>query len=117
MVLVACVAGSDGRNVDPWRICIVGGTAGRAVYGILIWAIVPLMGAVSAYRATRRGLNNYLAWLAPPICTVAVHALVWVYLPEPGPALLCALVSLIGAAAGEVANREAKSNAKEQNHG
>ena len=109
--------------VQTVEMLILGGFAsiaeplGALIYGIIIWAIVPLLGAVSAYRATRRGLNNYLAWLAPPICTVAVHALVWVYLPEPGPALLCALVSLIGAAAGEVANRETKSNAKEQNHG
>lgn len=74
--------------------------------GLVQWVVLPLLGAVSAYRATRRGLLNYVAWLAPPVCMAAGYCLVWSYLPEPGPVLLCAFVSLVGAAAGEVMNRE-----------
>ena len=87
---------------------------GNTVYSILTWAVVPLLGAVSAYRTTLRGLNNYLAWLAPPVCTVAVHLLIWTYFPEPGPVMVCLLISIVGAAAGEVMLRE---QAKEQKHG
>lgn len=79
---------------------------GAVVSAVVQWAVLPLLGAVSAYRTTRRGLNNYLAWLAPPICTAVGHWLLWRYLPQPGPVLTCAFVSLVGAAAGEVMNRE-----------
>lgn len=85
---------------------------GAIVYGAISWGALPLVGAFSAYRATRRGLNPYLAWLAPPICAVAAHCLIWVYPPSPGPVLLCALISLIGAAAGEVRNRETNDKSK-----
>ena len=57
---------------------------GAAVYAAASWIGMPLLGAVSAYRATRRGLLNYAAWIAPPVC---------------------ALISLVGAAAGEVMNQ------------
>lgn len=77
-----------------------------AASGIAFWGAMPLIGGVSAYRATRRGLLNYAAWLAPPVCMTASHWLIWSYPPDPGPALLCAFVSLVGAAAGEVKNRE-----------
>jgi len=74
------------------------------LHGIASWVLMPLAGAVSAYRTTRRGLLNYAAWIAPPACMGAVHWAIWTYLPSPGPVLLCALISLIGAAAGEVMN-------------
>ena len=70
-----------------------------AVYGVLSWAGLPLLGAASAYRATRRGLLNYAAWIAPPVCAGASHWLLYGYPPEAAPVLLCALVSLVGAAA------------------
>ena len=77
---------------------------GKTVHGIASWAAAPLLGAVSAYRATRRGLLNYAAWIAPPVCMGVAHLLLWTYLPDPGPVLVCALTSLVGAAAGEVKN-------------
>ena len=85
---------------------------GAIVYGVISWGALPLAGAVSAYRTTRRGLNNYLSWLAPPLCAIAAHSLIWIYPPSPGPVLLCALISLIGAAAGEVLNRETNDKSK-----
>ena len=85
---------------------------GAIVYGVISWGALPIAGAISAYRTTCRGLNNYLSWLAPPICTIAAHGLIWVYLPSPGPVLLCLLISLVGAAAGEVRNRETDDKSK-----
>ena len=90
---------------------------GSIIYGIVVWGALPILGAVSAFQATQRRLNNYLAWIAPPVCTVAMHILIWTYFPEPGPALLCALISLIGAAAGEVVMREKKASMKERENG
>lgn len=82
---------------------------GGAVHGILVWAVLPLAGCASAYMAVILGLNNYIAWLAPPAAGFAAHLIVWGYVPAPGPILLCALISLIGAAAGEVVRRQNNS--------
>lgn len=78
---------------------------GAVVYGIAAWGLMPLAGMFSACRATRRGLLNYAAWIAPPVCMAAANLLCWGYLPSAGPVLLCALISLVGAAAGEVLNQ------------
>lgn len=80
---------------------------GRIPYGIAMWGGMSAAGAVSAYRATRRGLLNYAAWIAPPVCMALAHWLVWGYVPDGGCVLVCAFVSLVGAAAGEVMNRQA----------
>ena len=72
------------------------------VYTLLLWMAVPLAGAATALRAVRRGLLNYAAWIAPPACLYLAHAALWGYSPSAGAALLCAFVSLVGAAAGEV---------------
>ena len=79
-----------------------------ALYGAALWLLMPLLGACTALRAVRRGLLNYAAWIAPPVCECAAHVLIWGYLPPAGAMLLCAFVSLIGAAAGEVLNRQKK---------
>ena len=75
---------------------------GALPYGALLWAGVPLAGLFSACQAVRRGLNNYLAWLAPAPCLYAAHMLVWGFAPSAGAALLAAFASLVGAAAGQV---------------
>ena len=77
---------------------------GAVVYGIAAWAMMPAAGMFSACRATRLGLLNYAAWIAPPVCMAAANLICWGYLPSAGPVLLCALISLVGAAAGEVLN-------------
>ena len=79
-----------------------------ALYSTALWLLMPLLGAYTALRAVRRGLLNYAAWIAPPVCECAAHVLIWGYLPPAGAMLLCAFVSLIGAAAGEVLNRQKK---------
>ena len=82
--------------------------ASGALYGICLWLLLPLAGAVSAYLATVKGLLNYAAWLAPAIVLVAVHALLYGYAPHLGQVFLLAFVSLVGAAAGEVVKRGRK---------
>lgn len=76
------------------------------LHSILAWAILPLTGAYTACKAVLHGLNNYLAWIAPPACIVAAGLLLWGYVPHGGPVLLCAFVSLVGAAAGEVLSKD-----------
>lgn len=70
--------------------------------GLTLWLFMPVIGALSAFQAVRRGLLNYVAWLPPPVCLYIAHYLLWRYAPPAGPALLCAFIALIGAAAGEV---------------
>lgn len=72
------------------------------LYNVMLWAIMPLAGAFAAYRAVLRGLLNYAAWIAPPVCMFVAHTLIWGYVPPAGAMLLCAFIGLIGAAAGEV---------------
>ena len=78
------------------------------VYGIMAWVVTPVLGMLSACWATRCGLLNYAAWIAPPVCIWLTYYLIWSYSPQPGPALLCAFLSLVGAAAGEVLKQQKK---------
>ena len=70
--------------------------------GLMLWVASPLAGLVTACQAVRRGLNNYLAWIPPAPCLYLANLAVWGYAPPAGPALLTALASLVGAAAGQV---------------
>ena len=79
---------------------------GKTVHGIFLWGILPLGGMAMGCIATRRGLNNYLAWLAPPLMEVLSSLLVWGYSPSAGPVFLCAFLSLVGAATGEGLKRQ-----------
>ena len=80
--------------------------AGGGIYKVFLWGILPVAGCICAYRATVAGLLNYAAWIAPPIAMVAANVLLWGFSPNPGPICLCAFVSLVGAAAGEVLKRQ-----------
>ena len=75
---------------------------GAVADGALMWVGVPLAGLFSACQATRRGLNNYLAWLIPAPCLFAAHYALWAFAPPAGAGLLTAFLSLVGAAAGHV---------------
>ena len=72
------------------------------VYNICMWVLMPVAGAYSACMATIKGLLNYAAWIAPWACMLFVHLLLYGYAPGLGMLALCAFVSLVGAAAGEV---------------
>lgn len=74
-------------------------------YAIGAWGGMPLVGLLSAYWAARHGVNNYLAWLAPPLGVFFAHLIVTGYAPDqPGPTMLAALLAIVGAAAGYVVN-------------
>lgn len=90
-MLLVCLIVSAAYGVHP-----------PVLYTVSAWIVTPLFGAYTAFRAVLRGLSNYAAWIAPPACMFAAHCIVWGFSPSPGPALLCAFVSLIGAATGEV---------------
>jgi len=76
--------------------------AGALPRALMLWGVAPLAGLVTSCRAVGRGLNNYLAWLAPAPILYGTNLLVWGYAPPAGPALLTAFTSLVGAAAGQV---------------
>ena len=82
----------------------------HVLYSVCMWGLMPLIGLVSAYLATVKGLLNYAAWIAPPAAMALSHTIIWFYPPAAGPVLLCAFVSLIGAAAGEVKIQFEKKN-------
>ena len=89
--------------------------AGGALHGLMLWVAVPAAGLLTACQAVRRGLNNYLAWIAPAPCLYAANYLVWGYSPPAGSALLAAFLALVGAAAGEVMNRRGDHRHKKRN--
>lgn len=70
-----------------------------------LWGAYPLLGAVAAYIATRRGVNNYLAWIPAPVMFPAGYYLIWGYLASPAPMFISALLGIVGAAAGETKNQ------------
>lgn len=101
-MLVICALGALALGLHP------------AAYALALWGIIPLTGAFTACRAVRRGLLNYAAWIAPPICLFAAHTAIWGYVPPAGALLLCAFVSLVGAAAGEVMIRQKQQHETEE---
>lgn len=78
------------------------------LYGICAWGVLPLIGLCSAYRVTRSGVDPYLSWILPPLTLTlgALTADLFLYLPPGGMMLLTAFTSLIGAAAGDVRNKQ-----------
>lgn len=79
---------------------------GSVVHGVFQWGIMPAAGFVSACLATRKGLLNYAAWIAPMAMMPIGNLMVWGYASGVGPAFLCGFVSLVGAATGEVMNQQ-----------
>ena len=84
--------------------------AGALPRALMLWVAAPVAGLVTACRAVQRGLNNYLAWIPPAPCLYLANRLVWGYAPPAGPALLTALTSLVGAAAGQVLLRRGEGD-------
>ena len=72
------------------------------VRALALWVEAPVAGGASAFWVVRRGLSNYLAWIAPPVTLYAAFLALWGDAPPLSAALLCALAAFIGAAAGEV---------------
>ena len=81
---------------------------GGAVHALCMWMLSPILGFLSGLIATRKGLLNYAAWIAPPVMLFVGYEIAWGYPPSPGPVFLCGFVSLVGAATGEVLNQRQK---------
>ena len=81
---------------------------GGAVHALCMWGLSPILGFLSGLIATRRGLLNYAAWIAPPVMLFVGYEIAWGYPPQPGPVFLCGFISLVGAATGEVLNQRQK---------
>lgn len=74
-------------------------------YDVGMWGLVPLAGAVCAWRGVRRGVSAYLAWILPPCCQTAFHWILLGYPPgSPGMPMVCALLALVASAAAQVLN-------------
>lgn len=78
------------------------------LHNLLLWIGLSAAGFTSACLATKKGLLNYAAWIMPPTAGFMGHYWVWSYMPGAGPVLLCAFVSLVGAATGEVIKQQNK---------
>lgn len=80
----------------------VGSAVLRAVF---LWLLPAAFGAWSACRLTCLGAISYAAWVLPPV----IHTVVpWLFIGYPPAGLsmaLCAFVSLVGAATGDVMYR------------
>lgn len=75
----------------------------KALYAVCAWALVPAAGLFGAYYVTVKGVNNYLAWIAPPAAAVLAHYAAFFTTPvNAGPFFVCALCAIVGAAAGDV---------------
>ena len=72
---------------------------------VFLWILPAAVGAWTACLLTISGLNSYAAWIAPPIIHSIVPLIALGFLPSPFSMLLCAFVSLIGAATGEVMSK------------
>ncbi len=79
--------------------------AAALLRAVFLWLLPPVFGAWSACRLTRNGLISYAAWIAPPVIHTIVPWLTLGYPPSGLSMALCAFVSLVGAAAGDVLYR------------
>lgn len=80
--------------------------AGDILHDVCQWLLLPVIGAITSYKITVGGVNNFIAWIIPPLAGVLAHYLAFFYLPEnPGPLLACAFVSIVGAATGDVVKK------------
>ena len=76
-------------------------TAAVPIRFLFLWTLPSAAGAWTACLLSRSSLNSYAAWLIPPVVHSIVPLLILGYLPSPFSMLLCAFVSITGAAAGE----------------
>ncbi len=83
------------------------------VYGVLIWLVLPIIGALSSCVCTVKGVNAFIAWIMPPLGATAAGFLASLgFSPDAGPIFLLAFVSLVGAAAGDVLMKQRAKGGK-----
>ena len=97
-------------------LTLSGADATGGTYQAMMWGVVPLSGAVTAFFAVRLGLNSFAAFWLPPVVQTAVHWLIAGMPPlSAGMPLTAALISIVGAAAGEeTSRRDKKRNGKKK---
>ena len=83
----------------------------RGLFYVLIYPVYSILSAYSACKMVRGGVNPYLAWMPAPIMLTAAGFLTAMgFSPDILPILISAFVSLVGAATGDVINREKKKH-------
>ena len=73
---------------------------------VISWIAIQIAGALSACYAVKTGLGSFFAWIMPPVLYASIPWLIIGYPPGAGPMLLCALLSIMGAAAGDEMNKK-----------
>lgn len=81
-------------------------TAAGMLRFLFLWLLPSAAGAWTTCLLSRAGLISYAAWIVPPVIHSLVPLIFLGYLPSPFSMLLCAFVSLVGAATGEVMLRQ-----------
>lgn len=82
-------------------------------HAVLIWALLPVVGAWTAFRAVRKGVNPYVSWILPPVAETFAGLIASMgYAPDAGGVFLTALIALVGGAAGDVVNRRTRRRGK-----
>ena len=76
---------------------------------IFMWLLPLTTGAWTACALARAGLTAYAAWILPPVIHSVVPWLLIGYPPSAASMLVCAFVSLVGAATGDVLYRRERS--------
>lgn len=80
-----------------------------ALYWFLIYLFIPVFSAYSAIKIVINGINPYLAWILPGISEALAGFLISLGIaPDPLPIMITFLISLIGAAIGDVINKTNK---------
>ncbi len=79
------------------------GEEAPALYPLVMYLLLPALGAWLSYWGVGRGLNHYAAWPISPIAITFVHWAVVGYPPSSAMApIWAALLALVAAATGEV---------------
>ena len=79
----------------------------RPIHLVFKWGILPLVGAYTAFKITRKGNNPYISWILPPVMASFGGLIASMgYTPDAAGVFVCAFISIVGAAAGDVVNRE-----------
>ena len=81
---------------------VLTGRALALVHGACIWLLCPLLGFWLSMRCAKAGVPAMLAWLLPPGCFATVYWTIVGMAPSLGAACICALLCIVGGAAGEV---------------
>ena len=80
-------------------------TAAVPLRVVFMWLLPVTAGAWTSCALTRAGLTSYAAWVLPPVVHSVIPWLLIGYPPSAASMLLCAFISLVGSAAGDVLYR------------